>query len=47
MSPIGGQEEFATTTRHGFEDPPLRTIFEVYASLALGTHGEFNVFETH
>lgn len=29
------------------EDPPLRTIFEVYASLALGTHGEFNVFETH
>ncbi len=29
------------------EDPPLRTIFEVYASLALGTHGDFNVFETH
>ncbi len=29
------------------EGPPLRTIFEVYASLALGTHGEFNVFETH
>lgn len=29
------------------EDPPLRTIFEVYASLALGTHGEFNLFETH
>jgi len=29
------------------EDPPLRTIFEVYASLALGTYGEFNLFETH
>lgn len=29
------------------EDPPLRTVFEVYASLALGTHGKFNVFETH
>jgi hypothetical protein len=29
------------------EDAPLRTIFEVYASLAFGTHGEFNVFETH
>lgn len=29
------------------EDPPLRTIFEVYASLALGTYGDFNVFETH
>jgi hypothetical protein len=29
------------------EDPPLRTIFEGYASLALGTHGDFNVFETH
>jgi hypothetical protein len=29
------------------EDPPLRTIFEVYASLALGTYGEFNIFETH
>lgn len=31
----------------GIKDPPLRTIFEVYASLALGTYGEFNVFETH
>ena len=29
------------------EDPPLRTVFEVYASLALGTEGEFNLFETH
>jgi GIY-YIG catalytic domain len=29
------------------DDAPLRTIFEVYASLALGTHGEFNLFETH
>ena len=29
------------------KDPPLRTVFEVYASLVLGTEGEFNLFETH
>ena len=29
------------------EDPALSTIFEVYAALALGTEGEFNLFETH
>lgn len=28
------------------DEPDLRTVFEVYASLALGT-GEFNSFETH
>ena len=27
-------------------DPALSTIFEVYASIALGTEGEFNLFET-
>jgi hypothetical protein len=29
------------------DDPALSTIFEVYASIALGTEGEFNLFETH
>ena len=29
------------------EDPAVSTIFEVYAALALGTEGEFNLFETH
>ena len=29
------------------EVPSVSTIFEVYASLALGTEGEFNLFETH
>jgi hypothetical protein len=28
-------------------DPAVSTIFEVYASIALGTEGEFNLFETH
>jgi hypothetical protein len=28
-------------------DPAVSTIFEVYASIALETAGEFNVFETH
>lgn len=28
-------------------DPAMSTIFEVYASIALGTEGEFNLFETH
>ncbi len=28
-------------------DPALSTIFEVYAAIALGTEGEFNLFETH
>lgn len=28
-------------------DPALSTIFEVYASLALRTEGEYNLFETH
>jgi hypothetical protein len=29
------------------EDPALSTIFEVYASIVLGTEGDFNLFETH
>lgn len=29
------------------EDPAVSTIFEVYASIALRTEGEFNLFETH
>jgi hypothetical protein len=29
------------------DDPALSTVFEVYAALALGTEGEFNLFETH
>ncbi len=28
-------------------DATLSTVFEVYASIALGTEGEFNLFETH
>jgi GIY-YIG catalytic domain-containing protein len=28
-------------------DPVESTIFEVYAALALGTEGDFNLFETH
>jgi GIY-YIG catalytic domain len=28
-------------------DPAVSTVFEVYASMALGTEGEFNLFETH
>jgi hypothetical protein len=28
-------------------DPVLSTIFEVYASVALETEGQFNLFETH
>ena len=28
-------------------DPTVSAIFEVYASLALGTEGEYNLFETH
>lgn len=28
-------------------DPAISTIFEVYASLALGTEGDYNLFETH
>lgn len=28
-------------------DPALSTIFEVYASIALGTEGDYNLFETH
>jgi hypothetical protein len=28
-------------------DPAVSTIFEVYASIALGTEGEYNLFETH
>jgi hypothetical protein len=28
-------------------DPAVSTIFEVYASIALGTEGEFNLFDTH
>lgn len=31
----------------GIEDPALATVFEVYASIALGTEGGFNLFETH
>lgn len=29
------------------DDATTSTIFEVYASIALGTEGEFNLFETH
>ncbi len=29
------------------DDPALSTVFEVYASIALHTEGEFNLFETH
>lgn len=29
------------------EIPAVSAIFEVYASMALGTEGEFNLFETH
>jgi hypothetical protein len=29
------------------DDPAVSTIFEVYASIALHTEGEFNLFETH
>ena len=29
------------------DDDPLSTIFEVYASLVLGTEGDFNLFATH
>lgn len=29
------------------QDPALSTIFEVYASIALRTEGEYNLFETH
>jgi hypothetical protein len=29
------------------EDPAVSTIFEVYASLVLGTEGDYNLFETH
>lgn len=28
-------------------DPAVSTIFEVYASIALGTEGDYNLFETH
>ncbi len=28
-------------------DPVVSTIFEVYASITLGTEGEFNLFDTH
>ena len=28
-------------------EPALSTVFEVYASIALGTEGDFNLFETH
>ncbi len=28
-------------------NPALSTIFEVYASIALGTEGDHNLFETH
>ncbi|HZP97253.1 MAG TPA: hypothetical protein VFC31_13115 [Candidatus Limnocylindria bacterium] len=28
-------------------DAALSTIFEVYASIALGTEGDYNLFETH
>lgn len=28
-------------------NPAVSSIFEVYASLSLGTEGEFNLFETH
>lgn len=31
----------------GIEDPALSTIFEVYASIVLGTEGDYNLFETH
>lgn len=29
------------------EDPAVSTIFEVYASIVLGSEGDFNLFETH
>ncbi len=29
------------------QDPAVSTIFEVYASIALDTEGDFNLFETH
>jgi hypothetical protein len=29
------------------EDPAVSTIFEVYASVVLGTEGDYNLFETH